>query len=75
MITFKLKLYCGYKYPHRPGMINRIMPAGNAHPSGHLVPSPIVGLACAAIIETRFLDQVSIHLKVVLRMFMNSSFS
>ena len=32
------------------------MPAGNAYPSGHLVPSPIVGLACALIVETRFLD-------------------
>ena len=31
------------------------MPAGNAYPSGHLVPSPIVGLACAPIVETRFL--------------------
>ena len=25
-------------------------------PSGHLVPSPIVGLACAPIVETRFLE-------------------
>ena len=32
------------------------MPAGNAYPSGHLVPSPIVGLACAPIVETRFLE-------------------
>ena len=32
------------------------MPAGNAYPSGHLVPSPIVGLACAPIVETGFLD-------------------
>ena len=32
------------------------MPAGYAYPSGHLVPSPIVGLACAPIVETRFLD-------------------
>ena len=31
------------------------MPAGNAYPSGYLVPSPIVGLACAPIVETRFL--------------------
>ena len=31
------------------------MPAGSAYPSGHLVPSPIVGLACAPIVETRFL--------------------
>ena len=31
------------------------MPAGNAYPSGHLVPSPNVGLACAPIVETRFL--------------------
>ena len=30
------------------------MPAGNAYPSGHLVPSPIVGLACAPIVEIRF---------------------
>ena len=32
------------------------MPAGNAYSSGHLVPSPIVGLACAPIVETRFLE-------------------
>ena len=32
------------------------MPAGNAYPSGHLVPSPIVGLACVPIVETRFLE-------------------
>ena len=32
------------------------MPAGNAYPSGHLVPSPIVGLACAPIVETGFLE-------------------
>ena len=32
------------------------MPAGNAYPSGHLVPSAIVGLACAPIVETRFLE-------------------
>ena len=32
------------------------MSAGNAYPSGHLVPSPIVGLACAPIVETRFLE-------------------
>ena len=32
------------------------MPAGNAYPSGHLVPSPIVGLACAPIVETKFLE-------------------
>ena len=32
------------------------MPAGNAYPSGHLVPSPIMGLACAPIVETRFLE-------------------
>ena len=32
------------------------MPAGNAYPSGHLVPSPIVRLACAPIVETRFLE-------------------
>ena len=32
------------------------MPAGNAYPSGHLVPSPIVGLACAPMVETRFLE-------------------
>ena len=29
---------------------------GNAYPSGHLVPSPIVGLACAPIVETTFLE-------------------
>ena len=33
------------------------MPAGNAYPSGHLVLSPpILGLACAPIVETRFLE-------------------
>ena len=32
------------------------IPAGNAYPSGHLVPSPIVGLACAPIVETRFIE-------------------
>ena len=32
------------------------MPAGNAYPSGHLVSSPILGLACAPIVETRFLE-------------------
>ena len=30
------------------------MPAGNAYPSGHLV--PIVGLACVPIVKTRFLE-------------------
>ena len=33
------------------------MPAGNAYPFGHLVPSPISGLACAPIVETRFLGR------------------
>ena len=32
------------------------MPAGNAYLCGHLVPSPIVGLACAPIVVTRFLE-------------------
>ena len=32
------------------------MPEGHAYPSGQLVPSPIVGLACASIVETRFLE-------------------
>ena len=32
------------------------MPTGNAYPYGHLVPSTIVGLACALIVETRFLE-------------------
>ena len=32
------------------------MPAGSAYPSGHLVPSPILGLACAPIVQTRFLE-------------------
>ena len=32
------------------------MSAGNAYPSGHLVPSPIVGLACSPIVETRFFE-------------------
>ena len=29
------------------------MPAGNAYPSGHPVPSPFLGLACVPIVETR----------------------
>ena len=32
------------------------MPAGNAYPSGYLVPSPILGLANAPIVETKFLE-------------------
>ena len=32
------------------------MPAGNAYPSGHLVPSPILELANAPIAETKFLE-------------------
>ena len=32
------------------------MPAGNAYPSGHLVPSPILGLANAPIVETKFFE-------------------
>ena len=32
------------------------MPAGNAYPSGHLVLSPILGLANAPIVETKFLE-------------------
>ena len=33
------------------------MPAGNAYPSGHLVPSPFfLGLAYAPIVETKFLE-------------------
>ena len=32
------------------------MTAGNAYPSGHLVPSPILGLANAPIVETKFLE-------------------
>ena len=32
------------------------MPAGNAYPSGHLVPSPILGQANAPIVETKFLE-------------------
>ena len=32
------------------------MPTENAYPSGHLVLSPIMGLACAPIVETRFLE-------------------
>ena len=32
------------------------MPAGNAYPSGHLVPSLFLGLACTPIVETRFLE-------------------
>ena len=32
------------------------MPAGNAYPSGHLIPSPNFGLACATIAETRYFE-------------------
>ena len=32
------------------------MTAGSAYPSGHLVLSPFLGLACAPIVETRFLE-------------------
>ena len=32
------------------------MPAGSTYPSGHLVPSPILGLANAPIVETKFLE-------------------
>ena len=32
------------------------MPAGSAYPSGHLVPSPILGLANVPIVETKFLE-------------------
>ena len=32
------------------------MPAGNAYPSGHLVPSPTLGLANAPIVATIFLE-------------------
>ena len=32
------------------------MPAGNAYSSGHLGPSPFLGLACAPIVENRFLE-------------------
>ena len=38
------------------GLMGCGMPAGNAYPSGHLVPFPIVELACAPIVETRFLE-------------------
>ena len=38
------------------------LPARNAYPSGHLVPSPILGLACAPMVETRFLELgMSLH--------------
>ena len=30
------------------------MPAGNAYPSGHLVPSPFLGFAYAPVVETSF---------------------
>ena len=32
------------------------IPAGKAYPSGHMVPSPFLGLACVPIVETRFLE-------------------
>ena len=34
------------------------MPARNAYPSGHLVSSPFLGLACAPILEIRFFELV-----------------
>ena len=30
--------------------------SNSSHPTGHLIPSPFLGLACAPIIETRFLE-------------------
>ena len=32
------------------------MPAGSAYPSGHLVPSLMLGLANAPIVETKFIE-------------------
>ena len=43
------------------------MPAGNAYPSGHLVPSPILGLANAPIVETKFLELAMSLLDFALR--------
>ena len=44
-----------YRFPW--GICNGCgMPTGDAYPSGHLVPSPILGLANAPIVETKFLE-------------------
>ena len=44
-----------YRFPK--GICNECgMPTGDAYPSGHLVPSPILGLANAPIVETKFLE-------------------
>ena len=42
---------------HNPSHVYVIILFSNSnHFSGHLVPSPIVGLACAPIVETKFLE-------------------
>ena len=41
------------------------MPAGNAYPSGHLLPSPFFGLACAPIVW----DQIPLTCHVCTRLF------
>ena len=44
-----------YRFPS--GICNGCgMLTGDAYPSGHLVPSPILGLANAPIVETKFLE-------------------
>ena len=50
-LTFTELWVVSVEHLHRCGM-----PAGNAYPSGHQVPSPFLELACAPIVETRFLE-------------------
>ena len=57
---FVFVLFVSYYYEWFPWSICNGcgMPAVNACPSGHLVPSPFLGLACAPIVETIFHELV-----------------
>ena len=46
----------GFYGPFATGMVCQW---GNAYPSGHLVPSPFLRLACTQIVEKRFLEHVT----------------
>ena len=50
-IYYCRKTFGEHWHSHRDRLL-----AGNAYPSGHLVPSPILGLANAPIVETKFLE-------------------
>ena len=45
------------------------MPAGNAYPSGHLIPSPFLGLACTPIVQT----QIPLTCHVFTRLFTSNT--